>query len=83
MKTPLLAVTLLALASAAPATAANDNQSKNRGGADYGPMGQCFDARVCDGRGSYAFLPGGCHMVRERIVTEDGRVIFRRHRTCD
>jgi hypothetical protein len=63
---------------------AND-QTDPRGGYDYGPMGQCFDARVCGhSRGAYAFAPfGGCRMMRERVVTESGHVIVRRHRVCD
>jgi hypothetical protein len=53
-----------------------------RGGYDYGPMGQCFDPRVCGhGRGAYAFAYS-CPMVRERLVTANGNVIFRRHRVC-
>ncbi len=52
------------------------------GGYDYGPMGQCFDARVCGhGRGAYASAHA-CSIYRERIVTESGRVIFKRHRLC-
>jgi hypothetical protein len=74
------------LVAAAPAFAAPDTDP--RGGYDYGPMGQCFDARVCGhGRSAfraYAFAPfgQGCPMVRERVVTESGHVIFRRHHVC-
>lgn len=53
-----------------------------RGGYDFGPMGQCFDPRVCGyGRGAYAYA-SSCPMVRERIVTRNGDVVFRRHRVC-
>ena len=54
----------------------------NGGGSDYGPMGQCFDPRVCgQGRDARASVQA-CHTVRERVVTESGRVIFKRHRLC-
>ena len=53
-----------------------------RGGYDYGTMGQCFDARVCGhGRGAYA-SGIGCSTHRERLVTQSGRVIIKRHRVC-
>jgi len=63
------------------ASAAQDDRT--HGGADIGPLGQCFDPPDCGGRhatnGSYA---QGCPIVRERVVTASGRVIFRRHRAC-
>jgi hypothetical protein len=69
------------LAAAIPAYAGDSTE--NRGGIDIGPMGQCFDARACGhARGAYAYVHG-CPMVRERIVTETGRVIFKRHRVCN
>jgi hypothetical protein len=71
------------LVAAVPAFAAPNTDPD--GGYDYGPMGQCFDARVCGhSRGAYAFAPfgQGCPMVRERVVTESGHVIFKRHRVC-
>lgn len=53
-----------------------------RGGYDYGTMGQCFDARVCGhGQGAYASAIG-CSIYRERVVTQSGRVMIRRHRIC-
>jgi hypothetical protein len=33
--------------------------------------------------GAYAFVPGDCRRIRERVVTPSGRVIVRVHRTCD
>ena len=35
------------------------------------------------GRGHYAYGYGGCRVVRERIVTPSGRVIFEHRRICD
>ena len=58
------------------------NNGNDRGGSDYGPMGQCFDPRVCgQGRGARASAQA-CHTVRERVVTDSGRVSFKRHRIC-
>jgi len=74
------------LVAAVPAFA--NDQTDQRGGYDYGPLGQCFDARACGHSrgafGAYAFAPSGegCQMVRERVVTDSGHVIFRRHRVC-
>ena len=51
------------------------------GGIDIGPLGQCFDPRVC-GTTSAAYA-NNCPLVRERIVTQSGKVIFRRHRVCN
>lgn len=51
-----------------------------RGGIDIGPLGQCFDPRACgDKRDAYA----SCSLVRERIVTPNGHVTYRRHRVCN
>jgi len=80
----LVAATATSLVAAVPAFAAPDTDPN--GGYDYGPMGQCFDPRACGyghRRGAYAFgFAQGCPMVRERVVTESGHVIFRRHRVC-
>lgn len=43
-----LAVTLVFLGAASVAQAANDNQSRDRGGSDIGPLGQCFVPPDCD-----------------------------------
>ena len=84
MRTLLIAAAAtVALVAGTSAFAATDPQSRTRGGSDIGPMGQCFDASACGwARGAFAYAPGWCHMVRERIVTDDGRIIFRRHRVC-
>jgi hypothetical protein len=85
----LLFVAAAATSLVATAPAFANEQTDQHGGYDYGPMGQCFDARACGHSrgafGAYAFAPfgGGCHMVRERVVTDGGHVIFRRHRVCD
>jgi hypothetical protein len=41
----------LVVGAVSAASAANDNQSQNRGGADFGPLGQCFAPPDCDWRG--------------------------------
>ena len=52
-----------------------------RGGIDIGPLGQCFDPRVC-GTTSAAYA-NSCPLIRERIVTQGGKVIFRRRHVCN
>lgn len=61
----LAVAALLILGAVSVAQAANDNQSRDRGGSDIGPLGQCFDAPDCgrgyrlpSGRYGYAYLPG-------------------------
>ncbi len=77
----LTAATATSLVAAIPAFAGTESTDP-RGGYDYGPMGQCFDPRVC-GHGRNVFASAhGCPMVRERVVTESGHVIFKRHRVC-
>jgi hypothetical protein len=67
------ATATIALAAAVPASAYTSR------GYDIGPLGQCFDPPDCGhARASYA----QCPMVRERVVTASGHVIFRRHRVC-
>ena len=76
----LAAAAATSLVAAVPAFAAPDTDEN--GGYDIGPMGQCFDARACGhGRRAFAFVPA-CHMVRERVETENGHFIFKRHRVC-
>ncbi len=82
MKTLLFAAVTAMSLLAVPAFANDKNDSK--GGFDVGPLGQCFDARACGhraGHHSFAFAPG-CHMVRERMTTESGHVIFKKHKVC-
>jgi hypothetical protein len=44
------------------------------------PLGQCFDPPDCGGRHSaYAYQ---CPLVRERIETPSGHVIYRMRRVC-
>src|ERR1700681_3400328 len=58
--------------------AGNDNEP--RGGADIGPLGQCFNPPDCGNkRAAYA---AHCPLVRERIVTSSGNVIYKRHPVC-
>jgi hypothetical protein len=76
-----VAAAAASFAAAIPAYASDNTE--DRGGIAIGPLGQCFDPRACGyARGAYASA-GGCYMVRERVVTANGRVIFRRHRACD
>ena len=61
------------------------NTGEYGGGFDIGPLGQCFNPPDCgrhqeiNGRGPNA---QGCPIVRERIVTSSGHVIYRRHSAC-
>ena len=55
-------------------------------GVQVGPLGagvgpRFYGDRWHRGYGAYAY--GDCRVVRERIVTPRGRVIFRTHRVCD
>jgi hypothetical protein len=79
----IAAAAAASLAATIPAYAGSDN-TEPRGGIDIGPMGQCFDARVCGhyGRDAYAFAHG-CQTVRERVTTDSGRVNYKRHRVCN
>jgi hypothetical protein len=52
-----------------------------RGGIDIGPLGQCFDPRACGDKRDDAYA--SCSLVRERIVTPNGHVTYRRHRVCN
>ncbi len=61
----LAVAALLILGAVSVAQAANDNQSRDRGGSDIGPLGQCFDPPDCgrgyrppSGRYGYAYVPG-------------------------
>jgi hypothetical protein len=61
----LAVAAMLILGAVSVAQAANDNQSRNRGGSDIGPLGQCFDPAACgrgyrtlSGRYGYAYVPG-------------------------
>ena len=84
----IVATVAAVLAGSHFAWAADNNAGEYHGGADIGPFGQCFSPPDCggrertngyNGRGSYA---QGCPIVRERVVTDSGRVIFRQRRAC-
>ena len=87
-RTILAAVAATAVfAGAHLASAADNNSGRYQGGADIGPFGQCFSRPDCGrgeatngyrARGAY----GSCPIIRERVVTDSGRVIYRRHRAC-
>jgi hypothetical protein len=79
-----VAAAATSLVAAAPAFAAKD-YTASKGGIDVGPLGQCFDPRDCGpGRGAKTVALGHeCSMARERVVTKDGRVMFKRHRVCN
>jgi len=81
------AVAATTLGLAAPASAQFFVGADPSGvGVQVGPVGAGVGPRF-DGRrwhrgyGAYAY--GDCRLVRERIVTPRGRVIFRTHRVCD
>jgi hypothetical protein len=74
MRKVLFAATAaIALTAAVPASAYTSR------GADIGPLGQCFSPPDCGGDRAAA----QCSMVRQRVVTASGHVIFRRHRVCN
>ena len=56
-KIKLVAAAALMLGAASAAQAANDNQSRDRGGYDIGPLGQCFVPPDC-GREGYRYRRG-------------------------
>ena len=76
MKTLLLAAApalllIIDVATGVPASAR---------GFDVGPLGQCFNQPDCGGRQrAYAYQ---CPMVRQRIETPSGRVVYRMRHVC-
>ena len=78
--------TLFGAAAAAAVFAGSDlAAARTRGGADIGPLGQCFNPPDCGGRNSATGYSGRaqvCHTVRERVETVGGHVIYKRHREC-
>jgi hypothetical protein len=58
-KTKVAVAAALMLGAVSAAQAANDNQSRDRGGSDIGPLGQCFVPPDCGGyryyRNPYAY----------------------------
>ena len=75
------AAAVLAASVSTSALAGNDNEP--RGGYDLGPLGQCFNPPDCGNkRAERAAYASQCPLVRERIVTSSGSVIYKRHRVC-
>jgi hypothetical protein len=70
-----------ALFAAVPASAQVYYSNPGWAGVQVGPFGFGVGPRY-GWRDHYAY-GGDCRTVRERIVTESGRVIYRTHRTCD
>ena len=90
MKKLLIAASAVAMiAAAAPASAEIWAGADPGGvGVQVGPFGVGVgprfgwrDRHYTDGY--YAYGSGDCRVVRERVVTPSGRVIFRTHRICD
>ena len=50
-------------------------------GFDIGPLGQCFDPRDCGGHSAYAYQHQ-CPLLRARVETPSGRVVYRMRRVC-
>jgi hypothetical protein len=77
-------ILLVAAAAAAVLAGTQLGSARTRGGADIGPLGQCFSPPDCGGRNTTTGYGGAqaCHTVRERVVTDSGHVIFRRHQVC-
>src|ERR1700730_13868593 len=62
----------LVVGAVSAASAANDNQSQNRGGADFGPLGQCFAPRIVTGEEtSKATAPGKARTASPTPPTPD------------
>jgi hypothetical protein len=82
MKRILLAVSVLAIAGAATLTSANAQGV----GVQVGPLGA--GVGVYDGPYHHRYwhdygYAGECRVIRERIETPSGRVIFKSRRVCD
>ena len=84
MKRILLAVSALAIAGGAALTSANAQGV----GVQVGPfgvgvgVGPYWDGRYYHRYHDYAYADE-CRVIRERIVTPSGNVIFRSRRVCD
>jgi hypothetical protein len=82
-KVLFVAAAAAALITAVPASAqVYLGADPDGAGVQVGPFGFGVGPRYGwrDRAYDYAY---DCPLVRERIVTADGRVIFRRHRVCD
>ena len=89
-KTVFAAAVAAAVLSAPDFASASGNRGSGEyhGGFDIGPLGQCFNPPDCGrhedingygGRGSYG---RSCPIVRERVVTPSGNVVYQRRRVC-
>ena len=88
MKRILFAVSALAMAGAATLTSANAQvylgADPGGVGVQVGPLGAGTGPRYHHRYWhDYAYAPGECRVIRERIVTPSGDVIFRSRRICD
>jgi hypothetical protein len=72
-----------ALFAAVPASAQVYYDEPGWAGVQVGPFGFGVGPRYGWRDHGYYAYGGDCRTVRERIVTDSGRVIFRTHRTCD
>ena len=84
MKRILLAVSALAIAGAAALTPANAQGV----GVQVGPFGAGIGVGPWNGGYRHRYLDdyayaGECRLIRERIETPSGRVIFRSRQVCD
>jgi len=88
MKRILFALSALAMAGAASLTSANAQvylgADPGGVGVQVGPLGAGIGPRYYHRYWhDYAYAPGECRVIRERIVTPSGDVIFRSRRICD
>jgi hypothetical protein len=88
MKRILFALSALAMAGAASLTSANAQvylgADPGGVGVQVGPLGAGIGPRYHHRYWhDYAYAPGECRVIRERIVTPSGDVIFRSRRICD
>jgi hypothetical protein len=91
MRRILFAASALAIAGAAALTPANAQLylGADRGGVgvQVGPVGAgigpYWGGRYHRYWNDYAYAPADCRLIRERVVTPGGHVIFRSRRVCD
>jgi hypothetical protein len=88
MKRILFAASALVIAGAAALTPANAQVylGADPGGVDVevGPLGAGIGPRYHHRYWhDYAYAPGECRLIHERIVTPSGDVIFHSRRVCD
>ncbi len=87
MKRILIAASALAIAGAATLTPANAQIGVQVGpfGAGIGPYwgDRYYHTYDYVPYHTYDYVPGECRLIRERVVTPSGNVIFRSRRVCD